>query len=91
MSLESVERAVLLVVGDDTLAGTVFHDQVNGKELDKVFGVVAQRLAIESVQKGVASPVRSGAAAVRLTTLSILLRLTTEGSLVAARQLAQNL
>lgn len=83
---ESVESAVLLVVGEDTTALAVLHNQVKGEVLDEVVGVVAQRLAVQGVQKGVAGSVGGGAASVGLATLAILLRLTTESSLVAVRR-----
>ena len=37
---EAVEGAVFLVVGNHALAFAVFHDQIEGKVLDKVVGVV---------------------------------------------------
>jgi hypothetical protein len=79
---ESVESTILLVVGEDTTALAVLHDQVEGEVLDEVVGVVAERLPIESVQQGVAGTVSSSAATVGLASLSVLLRLTTEGTLV---------
>lgn len=80
---EPVDGAVLLVVGNDTLADAVLHDQISSEELDEVLGVVAQRLAVESVQESVAGTVSSSAAAVGLATLAVLLGLTTESTLVA--------
>jgi len=79
---EAVEGTVLLVVGNDTLALAVLHDQVNGEELDEVVGVVPERLAVESVKKSVSGTVGGGAAAVCLTTLAVVLALTTESTLV---------
>jgi len=79
---ESVEGAVLLVVGEDTAALTILHDQVEGEVLDEVVGLVAERLAVESVKKGVAGSVSGSTASVGLATLSVLLGLTTESSLV---------
>jgi hypothetical protein len=79
---ESVESAVLLVVGEDTAALTILHDQVEGEVLDEVVGLVAERLAVESVKKGVAGSVSGSTASVGLATLSVLLGLTTESSLV---------
>lgn len=80
---ESVEGAVLLVVGENTAAFTILHDQVEGEVLDEVVGVVSERLAVEGVEKGVAGTVSSSAAAVGLATLAELLGLTTESTLVA--------
>jgi hypothetical protein len=79
---ESVQGAVLLVVGKDTSALTILHNQVEGEVLDEVVGLVSERLSVESVKKGVAGSVSSSAASVSLSTLSVLLGLTTESSLV---------
>lgn len=79
---EAVESAILLVVGDHTLALAVLHDQVNGEELNEVVGVVPERLAVKSVQKSVTCAVGGGAAAVGLATLAVVLALTTECTLV---------
>jgi hypothetical protein len=79
---ESVQSAVLLVVGEDTAALTILHDQVEGEVLDEVVGLVAERLAVKSVKKGVAGSVSGSTASVSLATLSVLLGLTTESSLV---------
>jgi len=84
LGAESVDGTVLLVVSNDTLALAVLHDQVGGEVLDEVVGVVAERLSVESVKKGVSGSVSGGAASVGLTTLAVLLGLSTEGSLVAA-------
>lgn len=73
---------VLLVVGDDTLANTILHDQISGEILDKVLGVVAKRLSVEGVEKSVTGSVGGGTASVGLSTLSVFLRLTAKGTLV---------
>ena len=82
---ETVQCTIFLVVGNDTLALAVLHDQVGGEVLDEVVGVVAERLSVESVKKSVAGSVSGGAASVGLTTLAELLGLTTECSLVASK------
>lgn len=51
---EAVEGAVFLVVGDYTDAFAVLHEEVEGEEFDKVVGVVAEGLAVESVEESVA-------------------------------------
>ncbi len=43
---ESVQSTVFLVVGNDTLAFTILHDQVKSEIFDKVVGVMSERLAI---------------------------------------------
>lgn len=79
---ETVKSAVLLVISENAAALAILHDQVNGEVLDEVVGVVPEGLAVESVKKGVAGTISGSAAAVGLATLSVLLGLTTEGTLV---------
>ena len=79
---ESVQGTVLLVVGEDTAALAILHDQVEGEVFDEVVGLVAEGLAIEGVEEGVAGSVSSSAASVRLATLAELQRLTTERALI---------
>jgi len=55
---ESVKSAVLHVEGNDTNALTVLHDQIKGKVFNEEVGVVAERLAVESVQQGMTGTVR---------------------------------
>jgi len=86
LSQETVEGTVLLVVGEDTTALAILHDQVKGEVLNEVVGVVPQRLAVESVEESVAGTIGSSAAAVSLTTLAVLLGLTTESTLVAIKE-----
>lgn len=85
LSAETMDGTILLVVGNDTLALAVLHDQIGGEVLDEVVGVVAERLSVKSVKKSVAGSVSGGAASVGLTTLAELLGLTTECSLVASK------
>jgi hypothetical protein len=54
--------------GDHAAAGAfLVHDEVDGEILDEEFGRVAQRLAIERVQHGVAGAVGGGAGALGRT------------------------
>jgi hypothetical protein len=85
VSKESVQSAVLLVVGEDTAALAILHDQVEGEVLDEVVGLVAERLSVESVKKGVSGSVSGSAASVGLATLAVLLGLTTKSSLVTCQ------
>ena len=79
---EAVEGTVFLVVGEDTDTLAVLHEEIEGEVLNEVVGVVAERLAVESVEEGMSGTVSGGAASVCLTTLSEILRLTTESTLV---------
>eukprot|EP00123_Amoebidium_parasiticum_P009646 comp19618_c0_seq1/m.23132 comp19618_c0_seq1/g.23132 ORF comp19618_c0_seq1/g.23132 comp19618_c0_seq1/m.23132 type:complete len:521 (+) comp19618_c0_seq1:701-2263(+) len=70
---ETVDGAILHVHGNHTTAGTILHDQVHGKVLDEVVGaLVAQRLAVQGVQDGVACAISHGTAAVCLASLAEL-------------------
>ena len=62
---EAMRCAVFHVQSNDTHALAVLHDQAEGKVLDEV-GVVTQRLAVECVQKGMASTISGGCATVGL-------------------------
>jgi fucose 4-O-acetylase-like acetyltransferase len=73
VSQESMQGAVLLVVGKNTAALAVLHDQVQSKILDEVVGVVGKGLAVERVKQSVTRSVSSSAASVGLATLAELL------------------
>lgn len=97
---EAVKGSVLLVVGHDSDALAVLHDEVceqswsvkcrtialrlrtSGEVLDEVLGVVAERLAVEGVKHSVTGAIGSGSAAVGLSSLSKLERLSSESALV---------
>lgn len=83
MRPESVKRTVFLVVCNDTLALAVFHNQVNGKVLDEVTGVVSQGLAVECVEHGVAGSVSSRCCPISLTAFAVVAGLSAEGTLIA--------
>jgi hypothetical protein len=80
---EAVQGTIFLIVGEDTTALAILHDQVESEVLDEVVGVVAERLAVESVEKSVAGTISGSAATVGLATLAVLLGLSTESTLVA--------
>lgn len=84
---EAVEGTILLVVGENTATLTILHDQVDGEVLDEVVGVVTERLAVESVEKSVTGTIGSSAATVSLAAFAVLLRLTTESTLVTVVEL----
>jgi hypothetical protein len=88
---EAVEGAIFLVICHYTLACSVFHYQVHSKILDEEISVMSERLAIKGVEKGVSCSICSSTAPVRLASLSVLLRLSTEGSLVAGKSQLQTL
>lgn len=70
------------VVGHNTAALTIFHDQVHSEVLDEENAVVTKSTAEEGVQHGVTGTIGDSAASVGLTTFAVLLRLTTKSTLV---------
>jgi len=82
MCSESVQCTIFHVERNDTNTFAILHDQVESKELDKEVGVVAKRLAIESVQKSMTCTVGGGGTTICLSTLPILKRLATKSTLV---------
>ena len=78
-----MQRAVFQAQRDDAAAGAVLiHDQVDGEVLDEELGGVAQRLAVERVQHGVAGAVGGGAGALRRRALAEVGGHAAEGALV---------
>ncbi|KAH3659027.1 hypothetical protein OGATHE_006753 [Ogataea polymorpha] len=82
VSLESVQSTVLLVVSNASHTSSVVHQQVHGKELDEVVGVVSERLTVQCVQQCMSGSVRNGTGSVSLSSLTKLLGLTTKSSLI---------
>jgi hypothetical protein len=75
--------AVFLVISNDALAHSVFHDKIGSKEFDEILGVVTQRLAIESVKKSMPVSISSSTSSIGLSSFAKFLRLATERTLVA--------
>ena len=78
-----MQRAVIELPGDHALAGAIVaHDQVEGEIFDIEFGIVAQALAIERVQNGVAGAVGGGAGALHRRTIAEFGHVAAKGALV---------
>jgi hypothetical protein len=77
-----MEGTILHVECNNTNTFAVLHDQVECEVLDEEVSVVTEGLAIKSVEESMTGTVSSGCAAVCLTTLSVLQRLTTKGTLI---------
>ena len=73
MRAEAVQSAVFLVVCDNSLAFTILHDQIQSEVFDEVIRVVSQRLAVQSVKKGMTRSVSGSTAPVCLSTFPELL------------------
>ena len=82
MRPEAVDRAVFHVHGDDATARTVLHDQVEREILDEELGRIAQRLAIEGVQHGVAGAVGGSTGALHRRAVAEVHHVAAEGPLV---------
>ena len=80
--LHSVDSTISHVVGHDTSALTIFHNQIHGKVLDEEDAIVTEGSSKESVEHAVTCSISYGAASVSLTTFTKFLRLSTECSLV---------
>jgi hypothetical protein len=72
VSSESVKGSILHVEGNNADTFTVLHDQIQSKVFDEKVGVVAERLAVEGVQKGVTSAIRGGSTTICLSALAEL-------------------
>ena len=78
-----MQRAVIELERDHAAAMAVLvHDQVDGEVLDEELGVVAQRLAIERVEHGVAGAVGRGAGALGRRAVAEIGGHAAEGALV---------
>jgi hypothetical protein len=66
---ESVKGTVLHVKSNDANAFPVLHDEIEGEVFNEKIGIVAERLAIEGVQKGVTGTVGGGGATIGLSAL----------------------
>ena len=82
VGLHSVDGTVSHVVAHDTTALATLHDEVESEVLDEEDAVVAESSTEQSMKHAVAGSVGDGAASIGLTTLTHVLRLTTEGSLI---------
>ena len=79
---EAVDRAVFHAHGDDAAAGAILHDQIKREILDEEFRRMAQRLAIERVQHGVAGAVGGGTGALHRRAIAEIHHVAAEGPLV---------
>lgn len=69
---ETMEGTILHVESNDADTLAILHDKVEGEVLNEKVCVVAERLAVERVEEGVAGAVSGGSASVCLTTLAEL-------------------
>ena len=82
VGVEPVDGAILKAERDHTPALAILHQEVDGEVLDEEVAVVAEALAVQGVEEGVAGPVSDTAAPVSLASLAVLVGLPTEGPLV---------
>jgi hypothetical protein len=80
-----MQSTVLLVIGKNALAFAIFHKQIKREVFDEVVGIVSERLAVECVEESVSGSVSGSTASVCLSSLSKLLRLTSESTLVTVK------
>jgi hypothetical protein len=79
---KSMQCAVFHIEGDYTDTFPILHNQVKSKELNEEVGVVAERLAIKSMEERMPCTVSGSGATIRLSALSIFERLATKCALV---------
>jgi hypothetical protein len=77
-----MQRPILHVQCDDAYTLPIVHDEVEGEVLDEEVGVVAEGLAVEGVEEGMACAVGGGGAAVGLATFAVFEGLAAKGTLV---------
>lgn len=82
LGVETMKCSVFQTERNHSSAFSILHQQVQGKVLDEVVAIVAQRLAVERVQQRVAGSVRHAAASVSLAAFAELQRLTTKSALI---------
>merc|ERR1712172_422353 len=82
VGVEPVDGAVLQAESNHSPALSILHQQVDGKVLNEVVAVIAEALAVQSVEEGVTGPVSNAAAPMSLTSLAVLVRLAAKGTLV---------
>jgi hypothetical protein len=79
---EPMERPILETESNDPTTLSIFHEEVEGKVLNKVLAVVLEGLSVERVEEGVTGPIRNATAPMSLTSLPVREGLTAKGSLV---------
>lgn len=77
-----MNRSILQVHCDHSLAFTILHYQIHRKVLHKVMAIVVQRFTVQRVQQRMPSPVGHRTASMRLATLSVIVALATERPLI---------
>lgn len=82
LGAETMDGSVFEVHGNDSNAGSVLHDEVEGEVLNEVVAVVLEGGSVESVEKGVSSSVSDTASSVSLSSTSEIVGLSSESSLV---------
>ena len=82
MGAETVNGAIFHRECHHAAAHTIFHDQIKGKILDEEFRLVAQRLAIQRMQHGMARAVGSSAGALGRRAVAEILHHAAERALI---------
>jgi len=82
LGTHTMDGTVSNVVGHDTAALALFHDQVHSEVLNKEDAIVTEGTTKQGVQHGVTCAISDSTASVGLATLSVVGGLTTESALV---------
>mmetsp|Transcript_45256 Transcript_45256/g.61374 ORF Transcript_45256/g.61374 Transcript_45256/m.61374 type:complete len:297 (+) Transcript_45256:794-1684(+) len=82
VSAHSVDSTISHVVSHNTTAFSVFHKKVHSEVFDEEDAIITKSSSHQGMKHRVASSVSNSAASVSLTSLTEILRLSTESSLV---------
>ena len=82
LGADAVDHAIIHIDGDHAAAFAVFHDQVDDEIFDHEFGIVADALAIQRMQHGMAGAVGGGAGAQRGRAFAIFGGHAAKGALI---------
>ena len=83
LGVEHMDRAIIQLPGDDTLAMPLFgQDQINGEVFDEEFRVVLQALPVKRVQNGMARAVGGGTGALYRRSFTEFGGMAAEGALI---------
>lgn len=77
-----VNRSILQIHRNHSLALAILHNQVHRKVLDEIVAIVVQRFAVQRVQQRMARPVGDRTAPMRLATLAVVVALAAERALI---------
>jgi hypothetical protein len=82
LAVETMNGSILKAQSHHTHTLVSVHDQIQGVVLNEVGGVVGKGATVQGVKHGVTSTIGSSSSTISLTTLTIVLGLSTKGTLI---------